>query len=107
MPVQPRTDRIDDLLRRTRQQIVLVVVGEAAHETGERKDESGCDQEVVGRPPEDREWRRPGAVRRLVKQNLVEDNLERPRLCDACDRIDDGKAHPCHELSATFAYVVA
>ena len=105
--VEAATDRVDDLLGRAREEVVLVVVGDPAHEAGGRKPEACGGEQVVMRVAEDREGPRPKAARRLPEQHLVEDDLERPGLGHAGQRVHEPERAAGDELAAALAHVLA
>jgi negative regulator of replication initiation len=50
--VEPRADAVDDRLRRTREHVVLVEVGDAAHEPADREHNGRRREDLGGRGPE-------------------------------------------------------
>src|SRR5207245_3579867 len=56
-------------------------------------------QQLIGRAAEERERPRREAVRGLVEQDLVEDDLQRPRLDHPGKRIDHREDAPRRELA--------
>ena len=83
MAVQPRADRVRDLLRGRREHVVLVEVGDAVHDARRHEHDGGRGEDVGGRVPEDEEAAGQKAAGGPVEENLVEDDLQRPRFDDA------------------------
>src|ERR671922_1096165 len=99
MSIEARAEVVDDLLCGARQKVVLVVVGGPTHAARHGQYDGGGREQLVGRLPEEGEGCRCDPARWLVEEDLVEDDLERPRLDHTRDGVDDAEGAPGDELA--------